>query len=37
VRADVLRWKSTLPAGGGVPSPDPQAYARFVAAITKVH
>lgn len=34
---DVLRWKSTLPAGGSVPVPDPQAYARFVAAMTKVH
>ena len=34
---DVLRWKSTFPAGTGVPKPDPQAYARFVAAMSKVH
>lgn len=34
---DVLRWKSTFTAGNGVPAPDPQAYARFVAAMSKVH
>lgn len=34
---DVLRWKSTLNAATGVPVPDPQAYARFVAAMTKAH
>lgn len=35
---DVLRWKSTstLPAGE-TPKPDPQAYARFLAAMTKMH
>ena len=35
---DVLRWKSTstLPAGE-TPRPDPQAYARFLAAMTKMH
>jgi G3E family GTPase len=35
---DVLRWKSvsTLPAGA-TPKPDPQAYARFLAAMTKMH
>jgi G3E family GTPase len=35
---DVLRWKSTstLPAGV-TPKPDPQAYARFLAAMTKMH
>ncbi len=35
---DVLRWKSTstLPAGE-IPKPDPQAYARFLAAMTKMH
>ncbi len=34
---DMLRWKSTFPEGTGVPKPDPQAYARFVAAMSKVH
>lgn len=33
---DVLRWKSTRP-GGQVPKPDPQAYARFLAAMEKMH
>lgn len=35
---DVLRWKSTsaLPIGE-TPKPDPQAYARFLAAMTKMH
>jgi G3E family GTPase len=33
---DVLRWKSTLPVGE-TPKPDPQAYARFLAAMTKMH
>ncbi len=35
---DVLRWKSTSkrPAGE-TPKPDPQAYARFLAAMTKMH
>lgn len=35
---DVLRWKSTTtwPAGA-TPKPDPQAYARFLAAMTKMH
>ena len=33
---DVLRWKSTLTTTG-VPKPDPQAYARFVAAMTRAH
>ncbi len=34
---DLLRWKSTFSAATGVPQPDPQAYARFVAALSKVH
>lgn len=34
---DVLRWKSTLPAETGTPKPDPQAYARFLAAMEKMH
>lgn len=34
---DVLRWKSTFPVNGATPKPDPQAYARFVAAMSKVH
>lgn len=34
---DVLRWKSTLPLADGVPKPDPQAYARFLAAMEKMH
>lgn len=34
---EMLRWKSTFPAGTGVAKPDPQAYARFVAAMSKVH
>ena len=34
---DVLRWKSTLPAGTDIPKPDPQAYARFLAAMEKMH
>ncbi len=34
---DVLRWKSTLAAGNTVPKPDPQAYARFLAAMEKMH
>ncbi len=34
---DMLRWKSTFPVGTGVSKPDPQAYARFVAAMSKVH
>jgi G3E family GTPase len=33
---DVLRWRSTAPAGQ-VPKPDPQAYARFLAAMEKMH
>jgi G3E family GTPase len=33
---DVLRWRSTAPAGE-VPKPDPQAYARFLAAMEKMH
>lgn len=35
---DVLHWKSpsTLPAGK-TPKPDPQAYAKFLAAMTKMH
>lgn len=33
---EVLRWQSTAPAGG-VPKPDPQAYARFLAAMEKMH
>lgn len=33
---DVLRWQSTLPADA-VPKPDPQAYARFLAAMEKMH
>ena len=32
---DVLRWRSMAPAGG-VPKPDPQAYARFLDAMTKM-
>jgi len=34
---DVLRWKSTMPAGTGTPKPDPEAYARFLAAMEKMH
>lgn len=34
---DVLRWKSTLPADTVTPKPDPQAYARFLAAMEKMH
>lgn len=33
---DVLRWQSMLPADA-VPKPDPQAYARFLAAMEKMH
>ncbi len=33
---DVLHWKSALPAGV-TPKPDPQVYARFLAAMTKMH
>jgi G3E family GTPase len=33
---EVLRWKSTLPAGA-TSKPDPQAYARFLAAMEKMH
>ena len=33
---EVLRWRSIAPAGG-VPKPDPQAYARFLAAMEKMH
>lgn len=33
---EVLRWQSTAPEGG-VPKPDPQAYARFLAAMEKMH
>ncbi len=33
---DVLGWQSQL-AAGGVPKPDPQVYARFLAAMTKMH
>ena len=33
---DVLRWKSVWPAGS-VPKPDPELYARFLAAMTKMH
>ena len=32
---DVLRWRSMATAGG-VPKPDPQAYARFLAAMEKM-
>ena len=32
----VLGWTSNVPSTG-VPKPDPQAYARFVAAMTKSH
>jgi G3E family GTPase len=32
---EVLRWRSVAPAGG-VPKPDPQAYARFLAAMEKM-
>ena len=34
---EMLRWKSTLPASGDVPKPNPQAYARFLAAMEKMH
>ena len=34
---EMLRWKSTLPSSAGVKPLDPQAYARFVKAMTKVH
>ncbi len=34
---DMLRWKSTLPSSAGVKPLDPQAYARFVKVMTKVH
>ena len=33
---DVLGWQSQVPATV-VPKPDPQAYARFLAAMTKMH
>lgn len=33
---DVLRWKSALPSGE-TPKPDPQVYARFLAAMSKMH
>ncbi|MBX3650172.1 MAG: GTP-binding protein [Burkholderiales bacterium] len=33
---DVLGWQSQVPASV-VPKPDPQAYARFLAAMTKMH
>jgi G3E family GTPase len=32
----VLGWTSDVPASGGVPKPDPQAYARFLAAMTRM-
>ena len=32
---DVLRWRSVAPAGG-VPKPDPEAYAKFLAAMTRM-
>lgn len=33
---DVLRWQSTMPVDA-VPKPDPQVYARFLAAMEKMH
>lgn len=33
---EVLRWRSVAPAGV-VPKPDPQAYARFLSAMEKMH
>jgi hypothetical protein len=32
---DVLGWQSDVPITG-VPKPDPQAYAKFLAAMTKM-
>jgi len=34
---DVLRWRSTAAPSDAVPKPDPQAYARFLAAMEKMH